>query len=96
LGLELLGSLPPSPRLLEQSLRESLARERREPAPIRLVRLEGRRAIVQVPHLATPAARRAWNGPGGVDPSGGGFSVRTCRTYGTLLKAKAWIRSTPK
>lgn len=67
-----------------------LARELHGPVPVRLIRTDGRRAIVEVPHLAAPAARRAWNVPaGGVVPQP--LTLRTLRTYGTLLKAKAWL-----
>ncbi len=90
------GALPPSPRLLEQSLRESVTREHRGPVPVRIVRIQGRRAIVEVPHWAAAAARRAWNPAPDRRPTDA-LGIGTVRTYGTLLKAKAWLmdRSRP-
>jgi hypothetical protein len=57
-----------------------------------VIRLEGRRALVEVAHRWVPTAREAWNGSLET-PGGAVLSVRTHRTYGTLLKGKRWLRA---
>lgn len=56
--------------------------------PIRVLRVQGRRAVVQIDQLHTGAARQAWNGP---TPNVPGLRLMTRRTWGTLVGAKAWI-----
>jgi hypothetical protein len=86
LGLEVAGEhFPPS------SSRgwESLLRDRSHgTVPFRLIRTEGRRAIVEVGHHNLAEARAAWNGRAGDGPP-----ITTERTWGTLLDAKAWLRA---
>ncbi len=61
------------------------------PPPFRLVRFQHDRAIVEVGHLAVPAARAAWNAT--VEgPDGRTYSLRTVRSWGTLVGAKAWLQ----
>ncbi len=78
--------LPPrSPSQFESVLREALARRRPGPPRVRLVRAQGARAIVEVEHSDAASARDAWNGPLGP------IELRTVRTWGTLVGAKAWL-----
>lgn len=91
LGVEVAGEPLPSlsPARWESWLRGGLA----DPTsvPFRLVRFEGPRAIVEVGRRDVAAARAAWNGPRAVGP---GLRLRTQRTWGTLLGAKAWAART--
>ncbi len=92
LGLEVAGDQPllPSPRAWEAILSARWARGARGPASgFRIVRSDGRRAIVEVEHRAASWARAAWNGP---DPAGAGPTIATRRTWGTLVDAKVWMR----
>jgi len=91
LGLEVAGELLPP---LSPHAWESLLAERwlaaGEPAPrFRLIRSEGRRAIVEVDHLDVPRARVAWSGPLRAPAA---LTLVSYRTWGTLVGAKAWIR----
>jgi len=91
LGVEVAGEhLPPSsPRHWEAILASRL---RADPAPtpaFRIVRTDGRRAIVELDHRAVGRARAAWNGPAR-DASEAVIATR--RTWGTLVGAKAWLR----
>ena len=81
---------PPFARDWELGLRDRLVRSGQANLPFRVVRCEGRRAIVEVAHSAASAARAAWNLP---DPDGRGPDLATRRTWGTLVGAKAWLRS---
>ena len=56
--------------------------------PIRVLRVQGARAVVAIDQFRTDAARRAWNGPA---PGGSGLRFTTRRTWGTLVGAKTWI-----
>jgi len=95
LGLEAAGELVPRlpPRGWEAALRSGWASAHADrPGPrFRLVRSDGRRAIVEVEHRVAEAARAAWNGP---VPDPVGITLRTQRTWGTLWGAKRWWRST--
>lgn len=92
LGLEAEGEpFPPlSPPLWEAWLRSALGRAHASDLRFRLVRSERTRAIVAVSHLDAPRARRAWNAEVG---DGQTFRIRTVRTWGTLVGAKAWARA---
>ena len=59
--------------------------------PIRVLRVQGNRAVVAIDQLRTPAARRAWNG---APPTSPGIRLSTRRTWGTLVGAKGWIGRT--
>lgn len=91
LGIEVAGVPLPSPRGVEMFLRRVPLGD--GPAfPIRVVRVEHRRAIVEVPHTAVARARDAWNRSlEGLGLPWG--ELRSVRTWGTLLKAKAWLRT---
>jgi hypothetical protein len=93
LGIEAAGDLSLSPRALERALGRPFAARAADPAPaIRVIRVEGSRALVRVPHRFVAAARAAWNGP--VETAGGAtLRLRTHRTYGTLVKGKRWLRA---
>jgi hypothetical protein len=54
----------------------------------RLIRSEGPRAVIRVAREDAAVARRAWNTAR--TPSGSG-PLRTLRTWGTLVGAKAWV-----
>jgi hypothetical protein len=94
LGLEAAGEPVPRlpPRGWETALRSAWARTRADPPPLRfrIVRSDGRRAIVEVEHAVLPAARAAWNGAA---PDLPGLTLRTKRTWGTLVGAKRWWRA---
>ncbi|MCI4344047.1 MAG: hypothetical protein L3J87_00270 [Thermoplasmata archaeon] len=53
--------------------------------------MEGRRALVEVDHRTAPLARAAWNVPIS-GPAGAPVGIVTVRTWGTLVKGKAWLR----
>ncbi|MCI4367192.1 MAG: hypothetical protein L3K08_05530 [Thermoplasmata archaeon] len=75
-----------SPRILESILVGQLASAPSR-IPFRVIRTEGLHGLVAVSHRDAPAARVAWNGRSDRSP----VTVRTLRSYGTLLKGKAWI-----
>jgi len=89
LGLEVAGEHLPSlsPRGWEELLRGLF-----DPAlgalPFRLIRSDGRRAVVEVRHRTVTSARAAWNV---ALPDGG--RLTTVRTWGTLVGAKRWLVS---
>jgi hypothetical protein len=91
LGLEAAGEhLPPlSARWWEGTLRAALDAAG-VPDRFRVVRSEGRRAIVEVDHLALLRVRSVLDRP----PAGPGASrVGARQTWGTLRGAKAWLRT---
>ena len=90
LGLEVAGEPVPSvsPGRWLAWLSEGLASAGAGGAPLRVIRSEGARAIVRVRGRDAPAARRAWNG---TPLAGGTVVLRTVRTWGTLVGAKAWL-----
>jgi len=91
LGLEVVGELLPplSPRAWESLLADRWTATG-EPSPrFRLIRSEGRRAIVEVDHLLAARARAAWSG---ATRAPGVPTLVSFRTWGTLVGAKAWIR----
>ena len=53
----------------------------------RVIRSEGRHALVAVAHTEVEAARSAWNAPERPGVPG----LRTLRSYGTLRKGKEWL-----
>jgi len=91
LGLEVAGELLPSfSRDWEALLRDRLDRAGLGNVKFRLIRADGRRAIVEVGHVEVRAARSAWTVP---TPTGRGPGMTPRRTWGTLVGAKAWLRS---
>ncbi|HYA69820.1 MAG TPA: hypothetical protein VEH28_00435 [Thermoplasmata archaeon] len=94
LGLEVAGELLPSfvgsPRSWEGLLADRLAVAGIPALRFRLIRAEGRRAIVEVDHLTAAAARAAWSAS--PTTGAGGPMLVPYRTWGTLLGAKAWLR----
>ena len=93
LGLEVVGAQPIPPRHLERELLRRLAVAGARTPDLRLIRFEGQRALVRIDHLEVARARSAWNGPASPTDGTGPIGVRTLRTYGTLRKGKAWLRS---
>ena len=91
LGVEVDGEPfpPPSPRWWEATLRGCLDRSA-VPGRFRVVRVEGRRAVVEVDQLRSRAARAAWTTS--VPDRSGEVRIATRRTWGTLRGAKAWLR----
>ena len=85
------GGQPLPPRLLELWLRRSLSETLGAPASVRVIRVEGRRALVEVSHLSATVARHTFSGelPGAPLP---GLALATRRTWGTLRLAKLWLR----
>jgi hypothetical protein len=74
-----------------QSILSSFRPPARAPPPFRIVRFQHDRAIVEVGHRTVPAAREAWNAT--VEgPDGRSYSLRTVRSWGTLVGAKAWLQ----
>jgi hypothetical protein len=94
LGIEVAGAPFVSPRWLERALGERLAERNPVLGRVRLIRLEGRRALVEVDHRVARTARDVWNAPM-PGPTGAPVGISTARTWGTLLKGKAWLRGTP-
>ena len=91
LGVEVAGEHLPagfSARWWEENLGSLLTAAGGPGGPIRVLRVQGTRAVVAIDQTRTDAARRAWNGPA---PGASGFRFRTWRTWGTLVGAKAWI-----
>jgi hypothetical protein len=70
-------------------LRESWAKISSPVPRFRLIRVEGRRAVVEVGHVDVARARVAWNQVV-IPPQG---NLATYRTWGTLVGAKRWLRS---
>jgi hypothetical protein len=94
LGLEVAGEpVPPNPSSRWASwLAEGLAAAGAASLPIRLVRSEGGRAVVRVPAHDALTARRALDG---ASVARGSVVLRTVRTWGTLVGAKAWLAAAP-
>jgi hypothetical protein len=80
---------PSFSREWEALLRDRLDRSGHGGLPFRLIRSDGRRAVVEVGHRSVPATRAAWSS---AEPVGPGPSLSTRRTWGTLVGAKAWLR----
>jgi hypothetical protein len=93
LGLEVAGPsrFLPSARWWEETLRARLAAAVGGSVQLRVIRIEARRAIVEIDHRVTPAARGAWNGAV-TSPAGEPWQLTTQQTWGTLVGAKAWLR----
>ncbi len=93
LGVEVAGEPLParlSPRDWEILLRKALGTRGAPDGPgLHVVRSEGRKAIVVVDQIRAPAVRARWNGPVSEVP---GVRLVTRRTWGTLVKAKPWLR----
>ncbi|MCI4331582.1 MAG: hypothetical protein L3K19_07030 [Thermoplasmata archaeon] len=84
-----------SPRWFERALADRLGPyDRARGRPLRLIRWEGTRAIVEVPHLLAPLARVRFSDRWTVE--GRTVSTVTVRTWGTLIGAKAWIQETTR
>lgn len=60
-------------------------------ASVRVVRFEGERALVEIPHTLVSVARGAWNGSW-TSIHGTPLVFRTYATWGTLVKGKTWLR----
>ncbi len=90
LGVEVAGEplRPLSPAEWPARLREALAASGAPSLAFRVVRSDARRAIVRVDGADLAPARGAWT----ARPSG---TVRTVRTWGTLVGAKAWMGRSP-
>ncbi|HEY6238837.1 MAG TPA: hypothetical protein VIZ68_06605 [Thermoplasmata archaeon] len=84
---------PIPPRHLERELLRRLIAAGAPTPDLRLVRFEGQRALVRIDHLEVARARSAWSDPGTPPTPSGSIGLRTVRTYGTLRKGKAWLRS---
>jgi len=85
------GDQPVPPPRFESELRRRLT-ELAGPDPLfKVVRFDGSRGLVRVGHRSVPAARQAWNALGG--SPGAALPLHTARSYGTLRKGKAWMRS---
>ncbi|HZY69385.1 MAG TPA: hypothetical protein VFF67_00195 [Thermoplasmata archaeon] len=91
LGIEVAGLYPVPPKWLERTLAQGLAHALGEGAPVRLIRVRGARALVEIGHHHSAAAREAWNASF-AGPDGTSVSVTTRRTWGTLLKGKEWMK----
>ena len=90
LGVEVAGEHFPSfARDWEGLLRGRLDRAGAGGLSFRLIRAEGRRAVVEVAHVQASAARGAWNALG---PEIWDLKLATRRTFGTLVLAKVWLR----
>jgi hypothetical protein len=92
LGVEVAGEHLPSlpPRWWEATLRACLERAT-VPGRFRVIRAEGRRAVVEVDQLRSRSVRTAWTTV--VAEPGGEVRIVTRRTWGTLRGAKAWLRN---
>jgi hypothetical protein len=53
--------------------------------------VEGRRALVDVPHTWAVRARNGWTGQWTAN-DGTELEMRTYRTWGTLVGGKRWLR----
>jgi hypothetical protein len=84
--VEVVGVPTLSPRFLEAILSERSVRSG-PPIAFKIIRTEGSHGLVAVAHLDADRARGAWNGSS-LHPAA---TVRTLRSYGTLLKGKTWL-----
>jgi RNase P/RNase MRP subunit POP5 len=91
LGIEVAAEpVPPaSPAAWEAALRSALTVTGLAEVHVRVVRAEGRRAIVAVDHRWAPRARATW----AATPAPGAPRFVPVRTWGTLVGAKAWLRN---
>jgi RNase P/RNase MRP subunit POP5 len=92
LAVEVAGDQPLSPRWLESVLFDRLGENGPRSGRMRVIRVEGHKALVEVPHRVAPTARAAWNG-NWTTARGERVGATTHRTFGTLVKGKAWIRA---
>ena len=92
LGIEVAGEhLPPlSPVWWERSLRSCLERAGLG-VGFRLLRSEGRRALVEVDHRAAVPVRAAWTTSWSTPEST--VEIATRRTWGTVRGGKEWLRA---
>jgi hypothetical protein len=90
LGIEVAGDTSFSPRTLERWLSDRLTTGG-PPPKLKVVRVEGHRALVDVPHTWAIRARTEWSGRW-TTTEGVTVEVRTYRTWGTLVGGKRWIR----
>lgn len=92
LGIEVAGDPSLPRRWIEQELARLLAAAAADGLahPVRIIRWEGPRGIVEVEHRDVAAARRGWNrdGPG---PGRDAVRWRTVRAWGTLRGGKRWL-----
>lgn len=94
LGIEVVGDPSFSPRILERWLSDRLA-DGSPPPKLRIIRVVGRRALVDVPHTWAIRARTEWTGRW-TTADGTDLEVRTYRTWGTLVGGKRWLRRREK
>ena len=92
LSVEVAGDLPHAGRLIERELLRRLEVAGVHRPTVKMIRWEGTRGLVRVPHTDARRARDAWNGSSR-GPDGSVLTLKTLRSYGTLRKGKAWIRS---
>ena len=86
--VEVSGAGTPSPRSIEEALVRRLPTAPvGAPFRFRIILSDGLHALVAVEHRDAPAARSAWNAPGGPGVPG----LRTIRSYGTIRKARGWL-----
>lgn len=90
LGVEVAGDRLFSPRVLEHWLSDRLAGEG-PPPKLRVVRVDGRKALVDVPHTWARRARADWSGRWTAS-DGTVLEMRTYRTWGTLVGGKRWLK----
>jgi hypothetical protein len=92
LSVEVAGDLPYAGRLIERELLRRLEVAGVHRPTVRMIRWEGTRGLVRVPHTDARRARQVWNGTSR-SPDGSVLTLKTGRSYGTLRKGKAWIRA---
>jgi hypothetical protein len=93
LGVEVAGEPVLSPASWAATLRDALSSAGASRVAFRVVRSDGARAVARVDRADAPVALRAWNGR--LTPERGGLGLRTVRTWGTLVGAKAWLVAGP-
>jgi hypothetical protein len=90
LGIEVVGDASFSPRILERWLSDRLTVDGSSPK-LRVIRVDGGRALVDVPHMWAHRARVQWTGRWTAS-DGTRLEMRTHRTWGTLVGGKRWLR----
>jgi hypothetical protein len=86
------GASPILARWLEPELAIRLEVPDDRPERVRVIRIDGARALVEVSHRIAGAARLSWNTSFPL-ADGRRVTVATHRTYGTLRKGKEWLRA---
>ena len=89
LGIEVAGEPIPTPAAWTDRLHRALAAAGTPQLGFRLIRSGDHRAVARVDRSDAAAARCAWDSPrGDVEARD---RLRTVRTWGTLVRAKAWL-----